>query len=51
MALTFTLTSFTCTVAFMGTVLVVASQGDWFWPVIGMLIFSLAFASPFFSIS
>ena len=48
MALTFTLTSFTCTVAFMGTVLVVASQGDWFWPVIGMLIFSLAFASPFF---
>ena len=48
MALTFTLTSFTCTVAFMGTVLVVASQGDWFWPIIGMLIFSLAFASPFF---
>jgi len=48
MALTFTLTSFTCTVAFMGTILVAASQGDWFWPIIGMLVFSLAFASPFF---
>ena len=48
MALTFTLTSFTCTVAFMGLILVAASQGQWFWPIIGMLIFSLAFASPFF---
>jgi len=48
MALTFTLTSFTCTVAFMGLILVAASQGEWFWPIIGMLIFSLAFASPFF---
>ena len=48
MALTFTITSFTCTVAFMGLILVAASQGQWFWPIIGMLIFSLAFASPFF---
>ena len=48
MALTFTLTSFTCTVAFMGLILVAASQGQWFWPIIGMLIFSLSFASPFF---
>lgn len=48
MALTFTLTSFTCTVGFMGLILVAASQGEWFWPIIGMLIFSLAFASPFF---
>ena len=48
MALTFTLTSFTCTVAFMGLILVAASQGEWFWPIIGMLMFSLAFASPFF---
>ena len=48
MALTFTITSFTCTVAFMGLILVAASQGEWFWPIIGMLIFSLAFASPFF---
>ena len=48
MALTFTLTSFTCTVQFMGLILVAASQGEWFWPIIGMLIFSLAFAFPFF---
>ena len=32
----------------MGLILVAASQGEWFWPIIGMLMFSLAFASPFF---
>jgi len=48
MALTFTLTSFTCTVQFVGLLLVAASQGDFFWPVIGMIAFSTAFASPFF---
>lgn len=48
MALTFTLTSFTCTVQFMGLLLVAASQGQWFWPAVGMITFSLAFATPFF---
>ena len=48
MALTFTLTSFTCTVQFVGLLLVAASQGSYLWPIIGMLIFSLAFALPFF---
>ena len=48
MALTFTLTSFTCTVQFLGLLLVAASQGQWFWPVLGMVIFSTAFATPFF---
>jgi len=48
MSLTFTLTSFTCTVAFVGALLATASQGQYFWPIIGMLSFSLAFASPFF---
>ena len=48
MALTFTLTSFTCTVQFVGLLLVAASQGQWFWPVLGMMIFSTAFATPFF---
>ena len=48
MALTFTLTSFTCTVQFLGLLLVAAAQGQWFWPIIGMLIFSAAFALPFF---
>ena len=48
MAVTFTLTSFTCTVQFVGLLLVAASQGQWFWPMIGMIVFSSAFASPFF---
>ncbi len=48
MALTFTLVSFTCTVGFVGVVLVAAAQGDWFWPTVGMLAFSTAFALPFF---
>ena len=48
MALTFTLTSFTCTFAFAGTLLVAASQGQFYWPIIGMLAFGAAFASPFF---
>jgi thiol:disulfide interchange protein DsbD len=48
MAVTFTLTSFTCTVQFMGLLLVAASQGQWFWPAVGMLVFSGAFALPFF---
>lgn len=48
MALTFTLTSFTCTVQFLGLLLVAAAQGQWFWPAVGMITFSLAFATPFF---
>jgi len=48
MGLTFTLTSFTCTAAFVGTVLVAVTQGEWFWPAVGMLSFSTAFAFPFF---
>ncbi|MFH1853103.1 MAG: thioredoxin family protein, partial [Candidatus Neomarinimicrobiota bacterium] len=48
MALTFTFTSFTCTVQFVGLLLVAAAQGQWFWPTIGMLVFSTAFALPFF---
>jgi len=48
MGLTFTLTSFTCTVPFVGTVLVAATQGEFLWALVGMLGFSVAFASPFF---
>jgi thiol:disulfide interchange protein len=48
MGLTFTLTSFTCTVPFVGTVLVATAQGDWFWPAVGMLGYSVSFAAPFF---
>jgi thiol:disulfide interchange protein len=48
MGLTFTLTSFTCTAPFVGTLFVMASQGDWQRPVVGMLAFSTIFALPFF---
>lgn len=51
MGLTFTLTSFTCTAPFVGTLLVLASQGEWKWPLIGMLAFSTVFALPFFFLS
>lgn len=48
MGLTFSLTSFTCTSPFVGTILVSASQGNWQMPLLGMLAFSSVFALPFF---
>lgn len=48
MGLTFSITSFTCTVPFVGAALVSASTGEWFHPIIGMAGFSLVFAAPFF---
>ena len=48
MGLTFTLTSFTCTSPFVGTILVSASNGAWQLPLVGMLAFSTVFALPFF---
>ncbi len=48
MGLTFTLTSFTCTSPFVGTILVSASNGAWQKPLVGMLAFSSVFALPFF---
>jgi thiol:disulfide interchange protein len=47
-ALTATTVFFTCTVGFVGLVLVQAAQGEWVWPTVGMLSFSTAFALPFF---
>ncbi|MDR3763877.1 MAG: cytochrome c biogenesis protein CcdA [Acidobacteriota bacterium] len=47
MGFTFTLTSFTCTAPFVGTLLVMTAQGNWQWPLLGMLAFSTVFASPF----
>lgn len=47
-AITSTTVFFTCTVAFVGLVLVAAASGEWFWPTVGMLAFSSAFALPFF---
>jgi thiol:disulfide interchange protein len=47
MGATFTLTSVTCTAPFVGTLLVLASRGSWATPVVGMLVYSTAFALPF----
>ncbi len=44
----FAVTTFTCTAPFVGTLLVLATQGSWSWPVLGLLVFSAAFALPFF---
>lgn len=48
MGLAFSITSFTCTVPFVGTILVAATKGNLWDPILGMLAFSLAFAIPFF---
>ena len=48
MGFAFTLTSFTCTVPFVGTALVSAATAGPIYPAIGMLAFSTAFALPFF---
>ena len=48
MGLTFTLTSFTCTSPFVGSIMVSSAQGNWQMPLVGMLAFSTIFALPFF---
>lgn len=48
LGVTFVLGSFTCTAPFIGTLLVSAADGHWARPLLGMLVFALAFASPFF---
>jgi thiol:disulfide interchange protein DsbD len=48
MGVVFTLTAFTCTAPFVGSLLVMSSQGNWRWPLAGMLVFSTVFAAPFF---
>jgi thiol:disulfide interchange protein len=48
MALTFTLTSFTCTVPFIGTVMVAALQGNAAWALLGVVSFAVVFSLPFF---
>ena len=47
LGVTFVLASFTCTAPFLGTLLVAAADGARFLPLLGMLVFSLAFVSPF----
>lgn len=51
MGATFTLTTVTCTAPFVGTLLVLASQGSWGMPVVGMVVYSSAFALPFVALA
>ncbi|MFQ6615462.1 MAG: cytochrome c biogenesis protein CcdA [Fidelibacterota bacterium] len=48
MAVTFSMTTFTCTVPFVGTVMVAALQGDLVWSLVGVTAFATVFAVPFF---
>ena len=47
MAITISAVSFSCTAPFVGAVFAATTGGEWFFPIIGMLGFSAAFASPF----
>jgi thiol:disulfide interchange protein DsbD len=47
MALTLVITSFTCTFPVVGGLLVVASKGSYFYPLIGLATFSAVLALPF----
>jgi thiol:disulfide interchange protein len=47
MGLTVSAVSFSCTAPFVGAILAATTQGQWFYPIIGMVAFSAAFASPF----
>lgn len=49
MGLVFSMTSFTCTGPFIGTVMVWAvNGGNWVWPLLGTTVFAMVFAAPFF---
>lgn len=47
MSLTISAVSFSCTAPFVGGVFAATTGGEWFYPIIGMIGFSAAFASPF----
>jgi len=48
MALTLTITSFTCTFPVVGGLLVMASTGQFFYPIVGLATFATVLALPFF---
>lgn len=48
MGLVFSLTSFTCTVPFVGTLFASAAGGEYVWPLIGTAMFAAVFSAPFF---
>lgn len=51
MGMVFSLTSFTCTVGFVGGLAVAASNGHWFNATVGMTVYAAVFALPFFMLA
>ncbi len=51
MGVAFTAANFTCTMPFVGTLLLAAAQGHVIWPVVGMLVFATVFALPFVALA
>lgn len=52
MALTLTITSFTCTMPVVGALIVIFAQGkSFFYPILGMLVYSSVVALPFFALA
>jgi len=51
MGVGFAVTSFTCTVPFVGTLLALASNGSTLWPAVGLAAYGSAFAAPFFALA
>ncbi len=47
MGFTISAVSFSCTAPFVGAILAATAGGEWFYPIVGMLAFSTAFALPF----
>jgi thiol:disulfide interchange protein DsbD len=48
MGLVFTMTSFSCTGPFVGTIMIEALKGGWMRPMLGMTVYATMFALPFF---
>ncbi len=48
MGMVFSLTAFTCTVPFVSTIGDISSHGEWFRPLVGMTVYGVVFAFPFF---
>jgi thiol:disulfide interchange protein len=51
MGVAFTLATLACTAPFVGPLLVAASAGEWNRPLLGMLVYSAAFALPFVALA
>ena len=42
----FTVTTLSCTLPLIGTLIIAAAYGNWYYPILGMLLFAFSFISP-----